>query len=87
MSPRLFVVVAACALAIACGSKRTTVPQGTLDPDKLLFERGTAALSDRKWFTAREYFRQIVDGYPQSTYRADSKRTLWSSHGLSDCPT
>ena len=42
MSPRLFVVVAACALAIACGSKRTTVPQGTLDPDKLLFERGTA---------------------------------------------
>jgi outer membrane protein assembly factor BamD len=49
------------------------VPAGTLDPDKLLFERGAAALNDQKWFTAREYFRQIVEGYPQSPFRADAK--------------
>lgn len=73
---RLLLVAAACCLAVACGAKKTTVPQGTLEPDKLLYERGTAALNERKWFTAREYFRQIVDGYPQSTYRADSKLGL-----------
>lgn len=75
-SLRLFALASACCLAAACGAKSTTVPQGTLEPDKLLHERGTAALSARKWFTAREYFRQIVDGYPQSTYRADSKLGL-----------
>lgn len=80
LSPRVLVAVAACALAVACGTKRTTVPQGTLDPDKLLYERGTAALNDRKWFTAREYFRQIVDGYPQSTFRADSKLGMADSY-------
>ncbi len=75
-SLQAFVVASACCLAVACGPKSTTLPQGTLEPDKLLYERGTAALNDRKWFTAREYFRQIVDGYPQSTYRADSKLGL-----------
>lgn len=74
-------LTATCALlAAACAPKSTTVPQGTLEPDKLLFERGSAALADKKWFTAREYFRQIVDGYPQSTYRADSKLGLADSY-------
>jgi outer membrane protein assembly factor BamD (BamD/ComL family) len=60
-------------LAAACGGDQRRVPAGTLDPDKLLFERGAAALNDQKWFTAREYFRQIVEGYPQSPFRADAK--------------
>jgi outer membrane protein assembly factor BamD len=67
------VALAAALLTSACAGDRTRVPPGTLDPDKLLFERGTAALNDRKWLTAREYFRQIVEGYPQSPYRADAK--------------
>lgn len=46
---------------------------GTLEPDKFLFEKGTEALNDRKWLASREYFREIVDNYPQSPYRADAK--------------
>jgi outer membrane protein assembly factor BamD len=57
----------------ACSGDQGRIPTGTLEPDKLLFDRGTTALNDRKWATAREYFRQIVDGYPQSPFRADSK--------------
>jgi outer membrane protein assembly factor BamD len=72
----LLVAGLAAAWAAGCGADRTRVPPGTTDPDKLLFERGTAALNDRKWLTAREYFRQIVDGYPQSPYRADAKLGL-----------
>jgi outer membrane protein assembly factor BamD len=60
-------------LAAGCAGKKTELPPGSLDPDKLLFERGTEALDHKKWFTAREYFRQITDGYPQSTYRGDAK--------------
>ncbi len=76
-------VLLAFALASAaggCASSRTTLPAGTLDADKLLFERGTDALNARKWFTAREYFRQIVEGYPQSPYRADAKLGLGDTY-------
>lgn len=59
--------------AAACASGPKKPPVGTLEPDKFLFERGTEALNQRRWLTAREYFRQLVDSYPQSTYRADAK--------------
>jgi outer membrane protein assembly factor BamD len=79
-SPRLRAsVVSLCALVFAllsvasCASGPRTVPPGTAQPDKFLFEQGTAALKDNKWFTAREYFRELVDTYPQSQYRAEAK--------------
>jgi outer membrane protein assembly factor BamD len=60
-------------MATACASTSTRPPAGTLEPDKFLWERGTEALNERRWFTAREFFRTLVDSYPQSTYRADAK--------------
>jgi len=68
-------VVALIALGVAggCASAPKKPPTGTPDPDKFLFERGTAELNDKDWFTAREYFKQLVDSYPQSQYRGDAK--------------
>jgi outer membrane protein assembly factor BamD len=63
----------ALAVASACASGPKEPPTGTPEPDKFLFERGTAALNEKKWLTAREYFRQLVDVYPQSRYRGDAK--------------
>jgi outer membrane protein assembly factor BamD len=63
----LLSVVAAC----ATGPRRP--PTGTPDPDRFLYERGTEELNDKDWFTAREYFRQLVDAYPQSQYRPHAK--------------
>ena len=68
------------ALSAACASKSTKVPVGTLEPDKFLFERGTAALNERRWFTAREFFRQLADTYPQSQYRAEAKLGIGDTH-------
>jgi outer membrane protein assembly factor BamD len=53
------------------GSKKP--PTGTPNPDKFLFDRGSENLNNHKWIVAREYFRQLVDTYPQSPYRADGK--------------
>lgn len=66
-------VVAALLMAAACATGPQRPPVGTPDPDKFLFERGTAELNDKDWFTAREYFRRLVDSYPQSPYRGDAK--------------
>jgi outer membrane protein assembly factor BamD len=60
--------------ACATGSKKP--PVGTLEPDKFLFERGTEELNKKHWLTAREYFRELMDSYPQSQYRADAKLGL-----------
>lgn len=57
----------------ACASGPNRPPAGAPDPDRFLFERGTQELNEKDWFTAREYFRQLVDSYPQSIYRGDAK--------------
>jgi outer membrane protein assembly factor BamD len=60
-------------LAAGCGGKGNVVPTNTANPDRFLFDRGTKALSERKWSNAREYFRQVVDNYPNSPHRPDAK--------------
>jgi outer membrane protein assembly factor BamD len=70
---RHLVVVLLIGGAAACASGSKKPPTGTPEPDKFLYERGTEALNDKKWLTAREYFRQLVDVYPQSPYRAHAK--------------
>ncbi len=68
------------AVAVGCAGSSTRVPVGTLEPDKFLFEHGTTALNDKKWFSAREFFRTLVDTYPQSTFRADAKLGIGDSY-------
>ena len=74
----VLIVLAAALSACATGPKRP--PVGTLEPDKFLFERGTEELQKKHWLTAREYFRQLIDSYPQSTYRADAKLGLGDTY-------
>ena len=70
----LLLVLLAGLSACATGPKKP--PVGTLEPDKFLFERGTEELNKKHWLTAREYFRELMDSYPQSQYRADAKLGL-----------
>jgi outer membrane protein assembly factor BamD len=58
----------------ACASgPRNTVPAGTTEPDKFLFDKGTEALDKKKWLTAREFFKQVTETYTASAYRPDAK--------------
>jgi len=71
---RLLAAIAAVATLAACaGQTRGAVPAGTTEPDKFLFDKGTAALNSKKWLTAREYFKQVTETYTQSAYRPDAK--------------
>jgi outer membrane protein assembly factor BamD len=64
----------------ACAAKKDAVPQGTVEPDKFLYEKGVESLDKRRWLTAREYFRRILDTYPQSNYRPDAKLGIGDSY-------
>lgn len=72
-------IVAALAGA-ACGARRNDVAPASAQADQFLFERGSAAFKERKWLQAREYYRQIVDNYPQSTYRPDAKLAVGDTY-------
>jgi len=67
-----FLLVAAL-VAAACGPRRPVLPPGTAGADQFLYEHGTAALKAKKWLDATDYFTKLIDGYPQSQYRADAK--------------
>src|SRR5690606_22462726 len=67
-------------LAAACAGRDNDIPTGIREPDRFLFERGSEALNKKRWFTAREYFRRILDGYPQSQYREEAKLGVADSY-------
>jgi outer membrane protein assembly factor BamD len=77
---RLFVWMLILTVAPACSSGPKKPPVGTLEPDKFLWERGTEELNKKHWLTSREYYRQLMDSYPQSQYRADAKLGLADSY-------
>jgi outer membrane protein assembly factor BamD len=56
----------------ASGGRRAA-PPGTSQPDRFLFEKGNEALQQKKWLTAREYFKQVTETYTQSPVRPDAK--------------
>jgi outer membrane protein assembly factor BamD len=80
MLARCFCLVALIAALGACASAPKTPPPGAEEPDKFLYEHGSNALKDKRWFAAREYFRQLVDSYPQSNFRADAKLGIGDSY-------
>ena len=70
------VVLAVVACMLGCAPKtsnRRTVPAGTARPDQFLLDRGTAALAEKKWTTAREFFKLVNETYTQSPLRPDAK--------------
>ena len=81
---RLSALAAIVLLALGAGACASSAPKkpptGTPNPDKFLFDRGTENLEKHKWIVAREYFRQLVDTYPQSEYRADGKLGIGDSY-------
>jgi outer membrane protein assembly factor BamD len=74
-SSALVAVLFAVALAAGCASAngRRAVPPGTPQPDQFLYDRGQESLDNKKWLTAREFFKQVTETYTQSPVRPDAK--------------
>jgi outer membrane protein assembly factor BamD len=78
--PNLLLLLVGLTLVAGCGAKKDVVPQGTTEPDKFLYDRGIESLEKHRWLSAREYFRRILDTYPQSNYRPDAKLGIGDSY-------
>ena len=60
--------------------KRSAGSSRHADADKFLFQRGEEEFKERELAAAREYYRQIVDNYPQSPYRPDAKLAVGDTY-------
>jgi len=69
-------------LALAgCGASGPKMPPvGSSEPDKFLFDHGNEAMAKKRWMAAREYFKALVERYPQSPYRPDAKLALGDTY-------
>ena len=67
------------ALTTAACSSNPPAATGPGDADKVLFDRGQAALKERSWTRARTYFAELLESYPQSPLRAEAKLAVGDS--------
>ena len=72
--PTLALVLVLLAGAVACGHKKSNLPApGSVEEDKFLYDRGMETMAKKNWLVAREYFKRLIDTYPQSIYRNDAR--------------
>ena len=64
----------------ASANGRRAVPPGTAQPDQFLYDRGLESLENKKWLTAREFFKQVTETYTQSPVRPDAKLGIGDSY-------
>lgn len=78
----MLVLAALGSLAAACasGGGLTQIPPPDVEPDTFLFERGSEALANERWLTAREYFSRLVETYPTSRHRLDARLGVGDSY-------
>jgi outer membrane protein assembly factor BamD len=77
----LVVIVLGFVAPAACRSGKANLPTpGSVEADKFLFDRGTEEMGKKHWLAAREYFKKLVDSYPQSRYRQDAKLGIGDSY-------
>ena len=63
----------------ACASNPpTTAAPG--EADQVLLDRGNAALKERRWIRARQYYSELLESYPQSPLRAEAKLGVGDSY-------
>ena len=76
------IAFAALVISVGCSAAttRNVVPGGTSEPDKFLFDKGADAFKAKKWLTAREYYKQVVETYTQSPFRPDAKLAVGDTY-------
>jgi outer membrane protein assembly factor BamD len=77
---RRVAIIALLIAASACAGKKPLIPANTAQPDRYLLNLGNEALMKENWLKAREYFKQVVDNYPNSPVRPDAKLGVGDSY-------
>ena len=80
LTARALALTLLAAIVSGCASKDESIPVGVGEPDKFLYDKGRASLEEKKWMASREYFRRIIDSYPQSELRPEAKLAIGDAY-------
>jgi outer membrane protein assembly factor BamD len=68
-------------LGVACAHRgEPDIAPLSSNSDQVIWEAGQKALSKHQWESARQHFRRIVDGFPQSEYAGAARLALGDSY-------
>jgi len=69
-------------LAAGCASKDKDLDLARFSgrSDRLVWDAGQTALAKKDWLTAREHFRRIVDGFPNSEFAAQARIAMGDTY-------
>jgi outer membrane protein assembly factor BamD len=79
MTKRLALVLLALGL-VGCASSEPDLATLASNSDQLIWEAGQKAYSKKQWENARQHFRRIVDGFPQSEFGPAARLALADSY-------
>lgn len=64
----------------ACGGKNVDVSLLSSPNDRVVWEAGEKSFQKKDWSAARQYFKRIVDAFPQSEHQPDARIAVADSY-------
>jgi outer membrane protein assembly factor BamD len=64
----------------ACGAKSVDISVLSSPNDRVVWEAGQKAFQNKDWSAARQYFKRIVDAFPQSEHQPDARIAVADSY-------
>jgi outer membrane assembly lipoprotein YfiO len=77
---RALAAAAALALAAACGGKHLDLESLSSSSDDVVWEAGQKAAEKKDWSSARQYYKRLVDAFPQSQHQPDARIGIGDSY-------
>jgi outer membrane protein assembly factor BamD len=77
---RLGALAALALTAAACGGKSVDVAILSSPNDRVVWEAAQKAYAKKDWASARQYFKRIVDAFPQSAHQPDARIAVGDSY-------
>jgi outer membrane protein assembly factor BamD len=73
---RKLAVVLALAALPACASKQLDLESLASASDEVVWEAGQKATAKKDWESARQYYKRLIDAFPQSNHQPDARIAL-----------
>jgi outer membrane assembly lipoprotein YfiO len=77
---RLLAVAAVALVLPACAGHQLDLQALSSASDQVVWEAAEKAMSKKDWTSARQYFRRIIDAFPQSEHQPDARIALADSY-------
>jgi outer membrane protein assembly factor BamD len=77
---RLCCAAALGAMLAGCATGQPDIATLTSNSDQAIWDAGQKALSKKDWISARQHFRRIIDGFPQSPHAAEARLAVGETY-------